>query len=423
MTIISLFHYCRSWLVIFVAALALGACGDGAKSQSDHAQEVAGEHGKTSEEFERGPHRGRMLRTGDFAVEVTIFEDGVKPEFHVYAFSNHKPLAPAQLQLTMKVTRLGGKVDAFTFAPKDDFLLANASVHEPHSFDVEVAATYGGKPYRWTYSSYEGRTTIDPQAAEQGGVKTEAAGPATIDEMIDLPGRIVLQPQGRAEIRAWYPGRITEMTKSIGQTVTQGDVLVRIEASDSLRNYQITAPISGIVVERNANVGDVATQAIYVINDITQLQASFFAFPRDAERLKQGQEAEIRGLGGQQANTTIKMVLPSADPATQTVSIFGDLPNGSGAWRPGMAIEGIIKVASTKVPLAVRTRALQRFRDFTVVFAKVENTYEVRMLKLGRQTPEWTEVLEGIEPGDVYVSDNAFLIRADVEKSGASHDH
>jgi len=32
-------------------------------------------------------------------------------------------------------------------------------------------------------------------------------------------------------------------------------------------------------------------------------------------------------------------------------------------------------------------------------------------------------VLGGITPGETYVSDNAFLIRADVEKSGAIHDH
>ena len=75
------------------------------------------------------------------------------------------------------------------------------------------------------------------------------------------------------------------------------------------------------------------------------------------------------------------------------------------------------------MPLAVRTDALQRFRDFTVVYAQVGDTYEVRMLDLGRQTPEWTEVLGGIDPGVTYVSENAFLITADVMKSGASHDH
>ena len=71
----------------------------------------------------------------------------------------------------------------------------------------------------------------------------------------------------------------------------------------------------------------------------------------------------------------------------------------------------------------MRTKALQPFRDFTVVYAKVGDTYEVRMLDLGRRTEEWTEVLGGIEPGATYVVDGAFLIRADIDKSGASHDH
>lgn len=84
---------------------------------------------------------------------------------------------------------------------------------------------------------------------------------------------------------------------------------------------------------------------------------------------------------------------------------------------------GIVVVGEDDVPLAVKTKALQRFRDFTVVYARVNETYEVRMLEIGRRTPEWTEVLGGIDPGDTYVTGNAFLIRQDVEKSGAGHDH
>src|SRR3546814_9021350 len=45
--------------------------------------------------YERGPHRGRMLRDGDFAVEVTIFKDGVDPEFPVYAYRNDKQIGRA----------------------------------------------------------------------------------------------------------------------------------------------------------------------------------------------------------------------------------------------------------------------------------------------------------------------------------------
>ncbi len=137
-----------------------------------------------------------------------------------------------------------------------------------------------------------------------------------------------------------------------------------------------------------------------------------------------GARRERRNLAGDQSvRSTIEAILPSADMMTQTILAHVELPNADGAWRPGQAVEGAAVVASTDAPLAVRTRALQRFRDFTVVFARVGETYEVRMLELGRQTPEWTEVLGGLAPGTEYVSDNAFVIRADVEKSGASHDH
>ena len=70
-----------------------------------------------------------------------------------------------------------------------------------------------------------------------------------------------------------------------------------------------------------------------------------------------------------------------------------------------------------------KRQALQKFRDFTVVFAKYGDTYEVRMLKLGVNNGEWVEVLEGLKPGTEYVTNNSFLIKADIEKSGASHDH
>ena len=75
------------------------------------------------------------------------------------------------------------------------------------------------------------------------------------------------------------------------------------------------------------------------------------------------------------------------------------------------------------VPLAVKKSGLQSFRDFTVVYARVGDTYEVRMLDLGRSDGEHVEVLGGLEPGTTYVTGNSYLVKADIEKSGASHDH
>ena len=88
-----------------------------------------------------------------------------------------------------------------------------------------------------------------------------------------------------------------------------------------------------------------------------------------------------------------------------------------------MAVSAEVTVDSKEVPLAVKESGLQRFRDFTVVFAQVDDTYEVRMLELGARDGEYAEVLGGLKPGTAYVSEQSFLIKADVDKSGASHDH
>ncbi|MGD9967514.1 MAG: efflux RND transporter periplasmic adaptor subunit [Hyphomonadaceae bacterium] len=407
----------RMAVMMLLSSTALAACGSGG------GEEHGDEHGEA--EYERGPHNGRMLREGDFAVEITIFETGVEPQFRVFAYRSNEPLPPAEVQLAMALTRLGGQVDRFAFTPEADYLKGDGVVEEPHSFDVAVRATYDGATHDWAYESYEGRTTIAAAQAEAAGVRSEVVGPATIEETIALSGRVELQPQGRADIVAWYPGRIVSMTKEIGERVTRGETIARVTSRESLQTYSIPAPISGVVMARNANVGDVAeTSPIYIIADARQVHAEFYVYPRDAERLRAGQAITVRSLSGDHSvRATIEAILPTADMMTQTIVAHVDLPNDGGAWRPGQAVEGAAMIAATEVPLAVRTRALQRFRDFTVVFAQVGETYEVRMLELGRQTPEWTEVISGIDPGTTYVTENAFLIRADVEKTGASHDH
>jgi cobalt-zinc-cadmium efflux system membrane fusion protein len=93
----------RSWMRAAAVALMLSlgaACGAG-----DGAE---GEDAAASADYERGPHRGRMLRDGDFAIEMTIFEDGVPPEFHIYAYRNDQPVDPREVQLIVALTRLGG---------------------------------------------------------------------------------------------------------------------------------------------------------------------------------------------------------------------------------------------------------------------------------------------------------------------------
>lgn len=400
--------------LVFIAPLA--ACGSGSETAAEHGEEA---------EPAKGPHNGRLLKDSDFAVEMTIFEDGQEPQFRVYPTKADKPVDPQSVQLTVTLKRLGGEVNTFAFKPEKDYLAGQGVVEEPHSFDVEVVAVEGGKRHVWRYASPEGRTKITAAAAKTGGVVIETVGPATIGEARELFGTVQLATTARSEIRGQFPGRIVSVTKAVGDYVKRGQLLARIESSESLQTYPVYSTVSGVVAERNGNPGDVTfDRALYVITDPAQTTVVFNIFPKDLGAIQPGMAVQIETMDGTPvAATRLGDYLPDGNAEAGTALVRAAVPNRGGRLRPGMALRGRVTINAVQVPLAVRTEALQRFRDFTVVFANYGEEYEVRMLQLGRKSPDWTEVLGGLMPGTPYVTKGAFLIRADVEKSGASHDH
>ena len=400
--------------VLFLVPMA--ACSTDAPSE-------VGE-GEAAEE-EKGPHGGKILRDGDFAVEMTVFEDGVPPEFRVYPTRDGKPVDPKSVKLTVTLKRLDGQIEKFAFKPEKDYLVGQGTVIEPHSFDVEVVAASGGKRHVWKYSSPEGQTKISASAAKDGGIEFEVVGPQSISDIREVEGVVQLDPAATSEIRAQFPGKVMQVTKAVGDYVKKGQLLARIESSESLQIYPVYSPVSGVVAERNANVGNVAyDQPIYVITDPSSTSVVFNIFPRDLGTIRPGQKIIIETLDGKPvADSVLGGYLAEGNVAAGTAQVRASLPNRDGRWRPGIALHGRVMVNAVTVPLAVRTEALQPFRDFTVVYANFGEVYEVRMLELGRKSSEWTEVLGGIKPGTKYAAKGSFLIRQDIEKSGASHDH
>lgn len=419
-------------LAALLLAGALSACGASSapSGSNDREHSETGVHGGHDDhshdeaEPRKGPHGGRLLEDGDFALEVALFESGAAPQFRVYPTLSGRSIDPSSVDLAITLSRLGGKQEVFRLIPEADYLRGDGVVGEPHSFDVEVEASRGAKSYRWTYEAYEGRTTIVGDFAAEAGVETAPAGPAVIRQRVDLSGTIQLTPSARADVRAVYPGRVLKVTRTVGDMVRKGEALAQVESSSSLQAYTVNAPISGTILERLTNEGDVTgSEPLFVIADTGAVQAELHVFPKDTARVQAGQSVDVRLAGGDLTATgKIDSFLPLAERGTQSLIARVPLPRESG-FRPGMRVTASAEVASTDVPLAVRESALQRFRDFTVVFARHGDTYEVRMLDLGRRDGEFVEVLGGIDPGEAYVTANSFLIKADIEKSGASHDH
>jgi cobalt-zinc-cadmium efflux system membrane fusion protein len=404
-------------LVFVIIALALIGCA---------RQESAPPHGEehAPAEAAKGPHRGRLLADGPFVIELAIFESGVPPEYHAWPTLNGQPVPLDQVDLKVELERLGGKKDAFTFAPEQDYLKGNGVVTEPHSFVVHVSATHQGRTHQWSYESFEGRTSISPEIARNAGIATEVAGPATLVETVSVYGRIAADPSRQREVAARFPGVIKAVRKNLGDPVRVGETLASVESDESLRTYVVAAPIAGVITARDANAGEQsAGRVLFTITDPTSVWVELSIFPKDRPRIKPGAEVRIKAAD---SDATVSGRITRVDVQTatnQSVMARAPLDNSKGEFPVGSFVTADIAVAERKVPLAVKTTGLQPFRDFTVVFEQVGDTYEVRMLELGAKYGEWVEVLSGLEPGARYVSQNSYLIKADVEKSGASHDH
>jgi cobalt-zinc-cadmium efflux system membrane fusion protein len=382
----------------------------------EHAEEAV------AADFPRGPHNGRLLTDGDFAVELAIFEDGVPPEYHAWAYVDSEELGLQDWELTVNLSRLGGERNEFSFAPSTGFLLGNGVVEEPHSFDVTVTAEHQGETHTWTYPSYEGRLQIAPALAAELHVETAVAGAGTLHQSILLYGKTTPDPQGVSHVTARYPGLIRSISADLGQRVSAGDTLAVIEANTSLQSYTITAPIDGLVIQRHANPGEFAgDQPLLTLADYSSVWVDLDVFPGDARTIQPGQTVTIR-MGELSAASSILYLNPGAGDSPNVVARV-PLANPQGQWTPGLLVEGDVLVAETPVPLLIENRALQSFRDWQVVFIKIGSTYEIRPLTLGRTDGRNTEVLEGLEAGAEYVVVNSYLLKADLEKSGASHDH
>lgn len=271
----------------------------------------------------------------------------------------------------------------------------------------------------------EGRTEIDSDAAKAAGVVVSKAGPANIQEVLTLTGRIMLNRNTTAEVRARFPGVVQSVKVNWGDKVSKGQALATIEANESLKTYTLTAPTDGVVLTRNTNIGNVAgEEALFTIADLSDVWAEFHVFPRDLNKVKDGQQVRVHTLEkGKEIEAPITLILPTADPLSQTVIAVVSIPNTEGKWRPGMTVEGDVHLSQTQVPLAVTTEAVQRMEDKMVVFVKEGDAYEMRPVRLGKSDGKYIEVREGLKPGEVYVSQGSFIVKADIGKAAAKHEH
>jgi cobalt-zinc-cadmium efflux system membrane fusion protein len=391
---------------------------------------AAGGHGHgnddiTHEEPAEGPHGGRLLESDGLNLEVTIFESGIPPEMRIYPYHpDGTPISPEKIAMTVTLERTGGQQDLIDFNAEGEYLLGDLEIIEPHSYGVEVSANLDGNNYHWHYESYEGRTEINDRLLDLSKIETEIAGPQTLTITNKVYGIITKSEDNIFDVYAPYPGIVQTVLVKTGDKVKKGQRLLTVLNQQTLQTYDVNSPSNGEVTSRQVKPGvhtDIG--ALLEISDLSKVWIEMSMFPKDIEQITKGMDVQITDLHGEKSVQSKIDYLSPQMTGGHIARARATIPNTDGSWRPGMHVVANVVVERIEAPLAVRRSAIQTFREMPVVFGQFGNVFEVRMVQLGRQDKHYFEVTGGLKPGTKYVINNSYLLKAEVLKDGASHDH
>ncbi|MBU2885686.1 efflux RND transporter periplasmic adaptor subunit [Gilvimarinus agarilyticus] len=267
----------------------------------------------------------------------------------------------------------------------------------------------------------ENHSRIQPEMAHQLGIETTTAGPQELRQTITTYGAVATDPAQLSHVRARFTGTLKAVRATTGDRVKAGDTLAVVESDESFKAYTLHAPIAGQIIQRHANIGEsTRDQVLFTIVNTDKLWAELRVYPQQQNIVAEGQtvfidtvHTQLRGL--------IQHMIPAIDGPYQLARV--ELDNTDGHLTPGLMLQAHIQVGHFTAPVAVAKQAVQKLGDRRGVFIQHEHTYTFTPLKLGASDNNFYQVLAGLAPGAEYVSENSYLIKADIEKSAAEHKH
>jgi membrane fusion protein, heavy metal efflux system len=197
--------------------------------------------------------------------------------------------------------------------------------------------------------------------------------------------------------------------------------------------YVLVAPLAGTIIEKHVSVGEVLNEETraFTIADLSSIWVNVTVYAKDLQRVATGQSAEVRAEGlSEPAFGTIAYLGRVVGEQTRSAIARIVLNDPGIGWRPGLFATAEVVVDRAAVPLIVPALALQSVEGKTVVFVQAGNVFEARPVVLGRKgrskddpQAQVVEIVEGLQVGERVVSKNSFLLKAELGKSEAGHEH
>jgi cobalt-zinc-cadmium efflux system membrane fusion protein len=192
-----------------------------------------------------------------------------------------------------------------------------------------------------------------------------------------------------------------------------------------LTQFEVLAPFDGVLIEKNIAQGSVAQRydVLFRISDLSLLWVDARVTSEQLRFLDPQASVTIRSQAmGLETEAKVSSVGAALDPETQSTYARIELPNVDGQWKAGAYVE-VVSHHEAVAPVAVALSAVQYLDSRPAVFVRHAEGWEARAVALGRQDRQFVEILSGVKAGEEYASDNSFILKAELGKGEAEHDH
>ena len=196
--------------------------------------------------------------------------------------------------------------------------------------------------------------------------------------------------------------------------------------SARLNRLELRAPFDGVVVAKHLALGEAVKDdaSIFTVADLGSVWAEFAVPAQDLGALRIGQRAAVSSTAFEgRADGRVSYVGALLGEPTRSARARVALANPQGLWRPGLFVTVGVQGGEATAALAVPAEAVHSLDQQQVVFKVLAGGFEPVVVKTGRSDGRLTEILSGLQPGERVAAKNAFVLKAELGKATAAHEH
>lgn len=206
--------------------------------------------------------------------------------------------------------------------------------------------------------------------------------------------------------------------------------MASLPADQASVRVPLIAPIHGTLIEKRATAGTQIAEAaaLFRLADLDRVWVIASVFEKNMGQVAIGQTATVTvaAYPDRTFEGKVTWIADIVDERTRTLKLRVELDNKERLLRPGSFGRVKLNIASQREVLAVPADAVQRQKSESIVFvAAGDGIFRTRDVTTGARTRELIEILSGLEAGDHVVTNGAFALKSELDKSGfeAGHGH